>query len=148
MKYWIDTRDKPALLHALMKQLSDNAFISFEGWLKDLGFESIAGAATEETETLKRSTIDPQLDFVVLPLNDSTVRKIWKIISEKDHLVNPRGIIHVQIEKNGKLAFGGYDNFHRDCVVVCESVPLEILRALEKKGVIRSYREASEGQHR
>ena len=147
-KYWINPRDKPGLLLALMKELSGDASISFEGWLNGLGFGKIPGAKTEETESLKRVTIDPKLDFVVLPLNKESVPEIWKIIAEKDHLTNEEGIIHVQIEKNGELVFGGYDNFHKDCVVAYAGIPIELLQVLKERGIIRVFQKASDTQHR
>jgi hypothetical protein len=131
-----------------MKALSStNSLISFEGWLKELEFENILGTRLAETELLKRSTIEPKLDFVVLPLTEITVPKVWKII--KDHLKKPdSGIIHVQIEKNDELLFGGYDNFHRDCVVASAGVPIEILQSLKECGVIRDYQKVNVSQHR
>jgi hypothetical protein len=33
-----------------------------------------------------------------------------------------RGIIHVQIEENGKMSFAAYDNFDRECVVAFPAV--------------------------
>ena len=140
--HWIDTRDKPGLLFAMMNQFNVNAHISLEGDLKDLSFFDSEASSKDETEALQRQTESPELDFVVLPLNNETIKAIWKELTEKDHLVN-EGIIHVQIESYGKLAFGGYDNFHKECVVAYKSVPIELLASLKEKGIIRNYEQES-----
>jgi len=141
-RQWIDARDKPSLLLAMMKEFSNNSHISFEGSLENLSFFNINGASTNETETLKRQTISPKLDFVVLPLTDETIQEIWQELEKKDHLVN-EGIIHVQIEHKEKLAFGGYDNFHKECVIAYSSVPLELLEYLKEKGIIRGFKQGN-----
>ncbi len=138
-KKWIDTRDKPGLLIAMMKEFSTDSHISFEGSLKNLNLNTIAGTSENETSELKRQTGSPKLDFLVVPLNEKTVEVIWKELYEKDHLVH-EGIIHIQIECNGKLVFGGYDNFHRECVVAYSSVPVRLLDKLKENGVIRDYK--------
>ncbi len=137
-QYWIDTRDKPGLLYAMMKEFKNKGCISFEGTLSNLNFNNIPGASVDEREPLTRSTTSPELDFMILPLTDETVPLIWKELVEKDHLVH-EGIIHVQIEKDGELQFGGYDNFHKECVVAYQGVSLELLAKLKNNGVIREY---------
>ena len=134
----IDPRDKPGLLLAMMKEFANQSHISFEGSLDELAFCNWHNVSTEETDTLKRQTISPELDFVVIQLTDSAIHDIWKELSEKDHLVH-EGIIHVQIESNGKLVFGGYDNFHRDCTVAYPGVSIALLETLTEKGVIRGF---------
>ena len=139
-RYWIDPRDKPGLLIAVMRELAGSAEISFEGWLGELGLESISGAYSQETDALRRQTRKPRLDFLVLPLTKESVDVIWRAISEKDHLTDPNGIIHVQIALDGRLVFIGGDNFHRECVSAWEGFPIELLDRLIENGVIRSYR--------
>ena len=139
---WIDVKDKPGLLLAMMKLFKNNSYISFEGDLSRLSFVNIFNSSEEETDVLKRQTIDPILDFVIVPLTEITVEKIWKELIQNDHLVH-EGIIHVQIESNGKLVFGGYDNFHRDCTVAYEGVPIELLDGLVENGVIRGYKKGT-----
>ena len=121
MRTWIDARDKPALLLAVMKELAGNSSISFEGDLSNLELKKIENSQEEETEVLERQTTSPVLDFLVLPLTEITLQEIWSEISQKDHLVN-EGIIHVQIESEGELAFGGYDNFHRECTIAYSAI--------------------------
>ena len=138
-KFWIDTRDKPGLLIAVMRELAGAAEISFEGGLGESGLAEIPGASFEETTALRRSVLTPELDFLVLPLTDETVPPIWRAITEKEHLAYPSGIIHVQIAVDGREIFGAYDNFDRNCVVAYEGFPTALLDRLVANGVIRSY---------
>ena len=138
--FFIDTRDKPGLLIAVMRELAGAAEISFEGGLGKSGLAGIPGASFEETAALRRSDLTAQLDFLVLPLTDETVPAIWAVITEKEHLAYPSGIIHVQIAVDGREVFGAYDHFDRDCVWAYEGFPTALLDRLVANGVIRSYR--------
>ena len=142
MKTWIDARDKPALLLAVMKELVGNSIISFEGDLSNLELDKIESSRSDETEVLRRQTASPVLDFIVLPLTEKTLQEIWSEISQKDHLVN-EGIIHVQIESEGELAFGGYDNFHRECTIAYSALSIEFLESMKELGIIRSLKHES-----
>jgi len=51
-------------------------------------------------------------------------------------------IEHLQIEKDGKLAFGACDGFHPECVFVSETVPAALLDDLVRQGLIGSYARA------
>jgi hypothetical protein len=75
-KYWLVPRDKAALLIAMMKALAGNAHISFEGNLSRCEFPPELHRSVEETATLRRGTIAPVQDFVVLPLEQETIRPI------------------------------------------------------------------------
>lgn len=133
--WWIDTRDKPGLLRAMMRALSGNAYLSLEGDLAGLKFPAVA--PVDECETgLRRQTSSPLLDWRVLSLSKESEPLIWDQLLQLDRLIER--LIHVQIEKEGRLIFGAYDNFHKDCVFVSEAVPLKLLEELEKSGVIRS----------
>ncbi len=48
----------------------------------------------------------------------------------------PRKILHIQIEKSGRLEFGAYDNFHPDCVCIGSGVPAGLIQGLATEGVI------------
>jgi hypothetical protein len=50
-----------------------------------------------------------------------------------------RGIIRVQIERNGKMAFAAYDNFDRECVVAYPAASSASLDELTMTGVLRNY---------
>jgi len=147
-KYWIDPRDKPGLLLAMMREFvsdSNNSFISFEGELGKLNFSTLPGALCAETKILiQHLTLPPPpADFIVVPLTEQNLRDIWKELIAKDHLVH-QGITHVQIANRGKQVFGGYDNFHRECVFAYSpGVSIEFLEKLKAKGLIREYKKAT-----
>ena len=127
----------------MMRTLADkDAAISFEGQLSHTDMAKIAGASVNETEVLKRNTTSPRMDFVVLPLTPETVPEIEKAIVSKVAFKGYAGIVHVQIERQGRLAFVACDNFHEDCVWVSEAVPDTFLVELVKNRVLYSYASA------
>jgi hypothetical protein len=119
----------------LMTELAVDAHISFEGDLKRLALLSIVGASKEPTTALKRNTLWPKQDFVVVPLDLSTVEKIVAAIGG----TIPQAIIHIQIEKNGLLQFGAYDNFHPECVFFGSAVKQSTIAWLIAERIMRPY---------
>jgi len=136
--YWLVARDKPGLLVAVMRALAGGAHISFEGDLSRCpGLFALPDASAEETRALRRHTIYPVQQFIVLPLEPDTIRPILSEVLPEGRVV--RDISHVQVERAGRLAFGAYDNFHRDCVVCWSAVPRELVEQLTVSGVLRSW---------
>lgn len=135
----LDTRDKPGLLAGMMSALaSDATNISFEGRLSNTELVQMEGVTFEETGVLKRATLAPTLDFLVLPLTHQTLPVIAKAITLKIAF-GSKGIIHVQIAKNGHMAFAAYDAFDRECVVAYAAVSAALLDELMKAKVLRGY---------
>jgi hypothetical protein len=131
----LNVREKPAFLHALMRELAENAHISFEGDLSSCrGLFELPGASSLET-ALRRNTIAPVEEFVVLPLESDTVSWIFQRVQAKRCLVEQ--IIHIQIEKEGVLQLGSYDNWQ--CVWTGLAVPEAILRNLRARRILRWY---------
>ena len=93
-----------------MHELAGGALISFEGNLKGLRLLSLAGGSLHETAILKRATIWPTQDFIVLPLEAAAIPQLLNSVGG----IVSRRVLHVQIEKAGVLQFGAYDNF--DCI--------------------------------
>ncbi len=85
---------------------------------------------------LRRNTISPVLDFVVLPLEPGHVALFAEILASARAF--NRDIIHVQIEKAGRWQFGAYDNFHPICVSWVD-VDAATLDRLKAKGILKSY---------
>ncbi len=133
-KFWL-VRDKRRLLLAMMEELTGEAHISFEGDLRGLRLLSTSGASQEETFALKRNTLQPKQDFVVLPLEPSMSKTIVSSIGG----TIPSAIIHIQIEKNGLLQFAAYDNFHPQCIVFGTGVKPAVLDSLVSQGITRPY---------
>ena len=139
-RFRLHTKRKPELLFAVMRRLAhEDARISIEGRLSHTELATIAGASLNETEVLKRNTTWPGMDFVVLPLTLGTAPGIEKAIVSKVGFKGDAGIVHVQIERQGRLAFVACDNFHEDCVWVSEAVPATFLAELVKNRVLYSY---------
>ena len=140
-RYWIDVRDKPAFLRRIMCTLAGDAEISFEGDLKSFAFPPEL-TKDSESESLRRATSSPQLDFLRCPLNQTTVTPILNALGSGKELVSD--IIHIQISVSDRLEFGAYDQFHRDCVVTGARVPIDLLLELKNCGIIRSFAPANE----
>ena len=134
---WLVARDKPGLLAAMMRALAGNSRISFEGDLSGCDFSRIAGTSVDETECLRRATIYPRQDFVGCPLEPETIKPILAEVLPEARVVHQ--IMHIQIEKDGRIAFGSYDNFHPECIVAGPGVPMALLEQLQASGVLRSF---------
>lgn len=145
-RYWPVARDKPGLLIAMMKFLAGDAHISFEGDLSHCRFPADLNPTYDETPALVRQTQDPRQDFVVLPLEEATIRPILDVILPNNRYL--RDIFHIQIEKHGEQQFGSYDNFHDECIVCFLGIPTSLLDDLQQKGVIRSWTVPHEGARR
>jgi len=117
----------------------EDARISFEGRLSHTELAKIVGASFNETRVLRRNTTSPRMDFVVLPLTPGTAPEIETAIASKIAFKDYAGIVHVQIERQGHLAFVACDHFHQECVWVSEVVPANLLIELVKSRVLYSY---------
>jgi hypothetical protein len=133
--HWLNVRDKPGLLHRFMREFAGGQ-MSLEGNLSNCKFANEMVVGRDEVGLLKRSTLYPIQDFVVLRLNAETIAPIFKEVQAAGL---SRAIIHVQIEHGGVLQLGAYDNFHSDCVVDGPSVSQALLAELKEKHVLRDY---------
>jgi hypothetical protein len=149
----IDIQDNPELLLATMRAFESSGQISFEGVKRDSALRNLAGATHVQSGALRRHSLGTSADFVVIPLTSENIDAISKLINwapdddwdpdtERD-VPNGRmstgSFFHVQVASDNRLAFGAYDNFHRDCVFATEKFPVELLDRLVANGVIRSY---------
>jgi hypothetical protein len=101
--YRLETRHKPRLLSAMMHALAaEESKISFEGTLSQTELARMEGVTNEETGVLKRGTLQPKLDFLVLPLTQQGLAAMEKAINSKIAF-GYKGIVHVQIERMGRL---------------------------------------------
>ena len=135
--HWIEARDKPGLILAMMRHLTGNARISLEGELSSLALLEILGGSGDETSVLKRAVTHPRQDFIVVPLEPDTVPLLWTVLSQPEGVT--RKILHLQIEKGGRIEFGAYDNVHKNCTRSGPGVGGEFLEDLHRRGVIRSF---------
>lgn len=137
--YWVDVRDKPAFFLAAIRLLAGRARISLEGDLAGLAVASAPDTSTTESKVLPRQTLVPRQDFVVLALEPEQTGYLAEGIPSS-RLV--RDIEHIQIEKDGRLEFGIYDNFDPDSSWVGERFSPEFLDQLKEKGILRDWRRA------
>lgn len=145
-RYWLVARDKSSLLTHMMQFLAGDAHISLEGFLSNCQFPASIQQLQEEASILKRNTIVPRLDFAILSLEENTITPILDTILLSNRYKDD--IIHIQIEKQGQLQFGSYDNFHKDCIVCFLGVPTKFLDELKQKEIIESWARPSEGATR
>jgi len=125
-------KDKRLFLLAAMELLAGDAQISFEGELSATKLSSVPGATGDETEVLTRNTIAPRQDFCVLPLDAGKARAILIALGG----TIPRRVLHVQIQKGGKLELGLYDRFSPDASFFGPSVTLQFLAQLQSEGIL------------
>jgi len=125
-------RDKPGLLLAILEKLGGNVHMSFEGDLRGFGLDKFPGASDKETPILKRNTIAPRQDFLVVPLESSMAHNIFPALSG----AVPQRIIHIQLEKDGVLQFGAYDNFDPACLFWGPALDQDFVESLVSQGIL------------
>jgi hypothetical protein len=134
--YWVDVRRPIEFLSAVLEAFCGQARLSLEGDLEALRGVSLPGASRDETSCLRRNTIWPKQDFIVVPL----VREILPtLVALCSRLGLRRRVLHVQIEDGGALVFGAYDQFDPSCVWVSARFGESELQRLVQHGVIASY---------
>jgi hypothetical protein len=136
LTHWPNVRDKPGFLHRLMEEFSGSGRMSLEGDLSRCNFAADVVLSREEMGALKRNTLYPRQDFVVLRLEPETIAPIFKQVMAAGL---SRAIIHVQIESAGILQLGAYDNFHPECVVTGPGVSAALLSELKSKAVLHNF---------
>jgi len=136
-QYRLEARDKPGLLTAVMRLLAgDDARISFEGDLSRCGLDGVPGTSTEETPALKRATLYPRQDFIVLGLTNDSIRTVLARVLATGGIA--KRVVHIQIEKQGTLQFGAYDNFHPECIIAGPAIPKKALDDLLSEGILKA----------
>src|SRR5271156_1916199 len=130
-------RDKRRFLAAALAELAGVAQVSFEGNLSGTSLSDVAGASSDETQVLKRNTLWPKQDFVVLPLEAEMVRPIMAAVGG----TVPRGLIHVQVQKDGRLQLGLYDNFAPEFMFFGPGLTPSFIATLQEDGVLAHWTE-------
>jgi hypothetical protein len=130
-------RDKRRFLAAALAELAGVAQVSFEGDLSSTSLSAVAGASSDETQVLKRNTLWPKQDFVVLPLEAEMVGPIMAAVGG----TVPRGIIHIQVQKDGRLELGLYDNFAPKCMFFGPSLTSAFFATLQDAGTLVHWTE-------
>jgi hypothetical protein len=133
--YLYKVRDKRKFLVAAMEELAGAARISFEGNLSTTSVFKLNGASGDETQVLKRNTLRPKQDFVVLELEPDLVKPIIAAIGG----TVPRGILHIQIEKGSHLELGWYDNFNPKASHFGPALTPLFFGKLEAEGILTKW---------
>jgi hypothetical protein len=94
-RFWLITKNKQALLAAMMNVLCGNAHISLEGDLSKCDFSGISGITSIEMQCLTRTTLWPKQDFIIIPLEQNTIQPILTQIKSLGH--NLYEIIHTLV---------------------------------------------------
>ena len=127
-------REKQALVAKLMEFLAgDFSFVSFEGRFSDLPLASFPEVSNHETKLLKRNTLWPEQDFVVVPLRPGT----WEALRSALGTFPFKRVLHVQIERNGVLEFGAYDNFSTMSLFFGRSLEHTLIPELIKADILK-----------
>lgn len=135
----INVNKKAEFLWAILTCYVGRVRVSLEGDLQTLRLHEISGAVFQPDNILKRGTISPPQDFFVTHVTDEVLKLLKNRISEYDFCEEAEIITHVQVEENGELILGAYDNFHSDASFLSVEVPTVFLEKLKEKGVLRYY---------
>lgn len=140
-RYELFVKQKPQLLAAVIRALaSPDSRISFEGNLANTELTQLAGDASHEDTVLKRATLQPILDFYILPLTPDTALSLEKFALSKVAFGYHRGLVHIQIAVGERLTFGAYDNFQHTWLSTTANIPQELLENLKTTHVLRGFR--------
>lgn len=89
----------------MLEHCKGDSFISLEGELSKLSLAKLEGSSSNETAALKRGTLWPKQDFIVLPVEQPKA-----VIAALGGSI-PSSVVHIQLENDGNLVFGAYDHF-------------------------------------
>jgi hypothetical protein len=127
-------RNKSRFLEAVLTELAGDARVSFEGSLENTRLMGLDGATTNETAALKRNTTWPVQDFVIVPLGADRIDGILRAIG----MTISRTILHIQVERAGKLEFGLYDNPSSGMPFLGSAFSAEFVKGLESLGIVET----------
>jgi hypothetical protein len=138
----LEVRDCQGTLWAFYRRYEGQSVASFEGDLSSLRLEELPGASAQESGSLRRQTLQPELDFITVPINPDTIRELKKRLASHGILGRDGAVIHTQLAAGDDLLLIACDNFHDDCTVASESVPEPFLKEMLSDGLLRAYSDA------
>ena len=131
------------LVTLLIERLCGNAEMSLEGDLSFIHTQHLPSSSTEPTNLLPRSTIQPDVGFIIVPLECSSKERLIRSILPQAGLRTR--IYHIQIQKNGERMFAAYDRFDADCVWLGAWAEEVWLTTLVQADILHSYTRLVEG---
>ena len=138
----LEVRDCQGTLWAFYQKFEGQSVASFEGDLSDLRLEELPGASAQESGSLRRQTVEPELDFITVPITPDTIQLLKKRLASHNMLGRDGAVIHTQLAVGDELLLIACDNFHDDCTVASVSVPEPFLKELLNHGLLRAYGDA------
>jgi len=138
-RWWLDTRDRPAVLWAFLEHFAADSVLVLKGTFADLPLLELPGAQTRRRAPGTKQTSWPELDVIELPLSQSSIQALKKILSGPHVFSDPGVLMEAELIHGGVRVFLAGDSFHRECVSAMSPTPESLLQSLVEKGVIRSY---------
>jgi hypothetical protein len=131
IQHW-HIKKRTEVLLRVVKEFSDDSRMSLEGDFSGLRVFDLPGVSQDETAVLRRNTLRPKQDFVVVPLAGITAEQLLSAIGGNV----PRKIRHIQVEQDGRIEFAAYDSFHPECIVFGPAFRREFLEELIADGIL------------
>ena len=138
-RWWLDTRDKPALLWAFLDHFAADSIVTLKGKLADLGVTELPGAVVQPEGDAPTKVGHGNLDTVRLPLSPTVVAELKRCLAGPNVFSDMGALREVEITHAGTRVFLAGDNFHRECVSAMPPTPESFLDELVERGAIRSY---------
>jgi hypothetical protein len=114
----------------LLKLAGPETLCSLEGRLGHYGLPNVV--SRDEAGALRRHTLWPKRDFAVVRLDAETAKHLAQLLdADPDRAVD---VEHIQVERQGLLAMGGYDGL--EVTFVGASLPKAELDQLVDAGII------------
>jgi hypothetical protein len=136
-RFQVRVRRPVDFIRAGLNHFPHDCYLSLEGDLSRFDSTLIPGTSHMPTTLLRKYTISPVQDFVILPVTAATSDLVsLRVLSQvglKHH------IIHIQIASESRLVLGAYDNFHRECVWIDAAIGQEGITSMLDSGIIGWY---------
>jgi hypothetical protein len=124
-------------IRAALTYFQPQCFLSLEGDLCHYDSARLPGASVEPTDVLRRNTLSPRQDFVIVPVTPETLETVTRQVLPQVGLKHR--ILHVQIACAGRLVLGAYDAFHREGCWIDRCVGEETVSSWKASGIIGWY---------
>ena len=141
LHYVLYEKDSIGLIQAMLDPLCGDAYLSLEGHLAGV-IEILASITNMPVPGLRKQIVEPAHDHAVIPLE-------WRTLSTiRDELLPScgvgRNVIHVEIAKDGRWQFGGYDLDHwgpgmHALFAAGEAIEEPFLKQLVSRRLLRGY---------